>query len=83
MDVDLDVHADLSIPDRVELDDLEVVHLARRTIEYGYQGRVTAGHVCALDSALPEVAHQAIELIKEAQTQRRQPTRSVSAGPRR
>lgn len=67
MDVDLDVHADLSIPDRVELDDLEVVHLARRTIEYGYQGRVMAGHVCALDSALPEVAHQAIELIKEAQ----------------
>ena len=66
LDVDLDVHADLSIPDRVELHDLEVVHLARRTIEYGYQGRVTAGHVCALDSALPEVAQQAIELIKEA-----------------
>jgi len=67
MGVDLDVHADLSIPDRVELDDLEVVHLARRTIEYGYQGRVTAGHVCALDSALPEVARHAIELIKAAQ----------------
>jgi cytosine/creatinine deaminase len=67
MGVDLDVHADLSIPDRVDLDDLEVVHLARRTIEYGYQGRVTAGHVCALDSALPEVARQAIELIKDAQ----------------
>jgi cytosine/creatinine deaminase len=67
MGVDLDVHADLSIPDRVELDDLEVVHLARRTIEYGYEGRVTAGHVCALDSAVPEVAQQAIELIREAQ----------------
>lgn len=67
MGVDLDVHADLSIPDRVELDDLEVVHLARRTIEYGYQGRVTAGHACALDSAMPEVAAQAIELIADAQ----------------
>jgi cytosine/creatinine deaminase len=65
--VDLDAHADLSIPDRVELNDLEVVHLAQRTIEYGYQGRVTAGHVCALDSALPEVAQHAIGLIKEAQ----------------
>jgi cytosine/creatinine deaminase len=67
MGVDLDVHADLSLPDRVELDDLEVVHLARRTIEYGYQGRVTAGHVCALDSALPEVAQRAIELIRDAE----------------
>jgi cytosine deaminase len=66
LDVDLDIHADLGIPDQVELDDLEVVHIARRAIEYGYQGRVTAGHVCALDSALPEVAEQAIELIKEA-----------------
>lgn len=66
MDVDLDIHADLGIPNRVELDDLEVVQIARRAIEYGYQGRVTVGHVCALDSALPEVAEQAIELIKEA-----------------
>ena len=66
LDVDLDIHADLGLPDKVELADLEVVHIARRTIEYGYQGRVTVGHVCALDSALPEVAEQAIELMKEA-----------------
>lgn len=65
-DVDLDIHADLGIPERVELDDLEVVHAARRTIEYGYQGRVTAGHACALDSALPDVAAQAIEWIRLA-----------------
>jgi cytosine deaminase len=66
MDVDLDAHADLSIRHAVELEDLEVVYLARRAIEYGYQGRVTAGHVCALDSATPDVAQQAIELIKKA-----------------
>jgi len=66
LDVDVDIHADLKIPQQVELGDLEVVHAARRTIEYGYQGRVTAGHVCALDSALPDVAAQAIEWICKA-----------------
>ena len=67
MDVDLDIHADLGLPASVELEDLEVVHAARRTIEFGYQGRVTAGHVSALDSAMPEVAQQALELIHAAQ----------------
>ena len=67
MDVDLDVHADLGLPSSVGLEDLEVVHLARRVIERGYQGRVTAGHVCALDSATPAVAEEAIALIHEAQ----------------
>jgi len=66
LDVDLDIHADLGLPQTVELDDLEVVYVARRAIECGYQGRVTAGHVCALDSAMPDVAQQAIEVIKEA-----------------
>jgi cytosine deaminase len=64
--VDLDIHADLGIPRDVELDDLEIVHVARRTIELGYQGRVAAGHVCALGSASQDVAQKAIELIKEA-----------------
>jgi cytosine deaminase len=67
IDVDLDLHADLGIPPVVGLEDLEVVHTARRVIERGYQGRVTAGHVCALDSAPPEVAEEAIALIQEAQ----------------
>jgi len=66
LDVDLDIHADLGIPQQVELDDLEVVYIARRVIETGFQGRVAAGHVCALGSALPDMAQQAIELIKEA-----------------
>ena len=65
-DVDLDLHADLGIPEKISLDDLDVVHLARRTLECGYRGRVTAGHVCALDSAEPDVAEEAITLIREA-----------------
>lgn len=66
MNVDLDLHADLGIPASVDLDELEVVHAARRVIERGYQGRVSAGHVCALGSATPQVAEQAIALIREA-----------------
>lgn len=66
LDVDLDIHADLGIPQQVELDDLEVVYVARRASETGYQGRVAAGHVCALGSASPDIARQAIELIREA-----------------
>lgn len=66
LDRDLDIHADLGLKQEVALDDLELVHIARRTIEYGYQGRVTVGHACTLDSALPEVAAQAIALLREA-----------------
>jgi len=67
LDVDLDIHADLSIPEQVGFDDLEVVFTARRALEENYQGRVTAGHVCALDSALSEVAARVIDLMVEAQ----------------
>ncbi|MBK8986333.1 MAG: amidohydrolase family protein [Chloroflexi bacterium] len=66
LDRDLDIHADLSLKPDVTLDDLEVVHIARRTLDYGYQGRVTVGHACTLDSASPEVAAQAIALLQEA-----------------
>jgi cytosine/creatinine deaminase len=67
MNVDLDLHADLGLAEQVSLDDLEVVYAARRVIESGYQQRVTAGHVCTLDSAEPDVAEKAIELIQQAQ----------------
>jgi len=66
LDRDLDIHADLGLKPAVALDDLEVVHIARRTLEYGYQGRVTVGHACTLDSAAPEVAAPAIALLQEA-----------------
>lgn len=66
-DCDLDVHADLTIPDTISLDELEAVYLARQTIKYNYQGRVSAGHLCGLGSAEPEVADRAIDIIKEAE----------------
>jgi len=63
---DLDLHADLALPDEVGLEDLEVVMVARRALEGGLQGRVTVGHAAALDSALPEVQAEAVRLIHEA-----------------
>jgi cytosine deaminase len=66
LDVDLDIHADLGIPSTVTLDELETVYIARQTIERDYQGRVTVGHACTLSVATPDVAAEAITLIKEA-----------------
>jgi cytosine deaminase len=63
---DLDIHADLSLKPGADLEDLELVHIARRTIEYGYQGRVTVGHACTLDSVAPAVAAEAIDLLRQA-----------------
>ena len=64
--VDLDVHADLGLTHPRSVNDLEVVHLARKVIEHHYQGRVAAGHVSALGSTDPEIAKQAIDFIAEA-----------------
>lgn len=66
-DVDLDLHADLGLPEQVTLDELETVYAARRALEVGYVGRMTAGHVCALDSAEPATAEAAIEALRAAQ----------------
>ena len=66
LDVDLDIHADLGIPQTVTLDELETVYIAKQTIERGYEGRVTVGHACTLGVATPDVAAEAIGLIKEA-----------------
>lgn len=66
LDVDLDAHADLGLMENAGLTDLESVYLAQRAIETGYVGRVTAGHLCTLDSASPEVVDQAIEWIAQA-----------------
>lgn len=65
--VDLDMHADLSLPDMVEFEALDIVIMARRVIERSYQGRVIAAHLNALDSAAPDLQRQVIELVHEAQ----------------
>lgn len=65
-DVDIDIHIDYVIPENPTWENMDIVYLAQKTIEEGYQGRVTAGHVCALGSAEPDVAHRVIDLVKEA-----------------
>jgi cytosine deaminase len=66
LDIDLDIHADLGIPQTVTFDELETAYIAQKTIERGYQGRVTVGHACTLGVATPDVAAKAIALIQEA-----------------
>lgn len=65
-DIDLDVHGDLGLSSSIELDELESVYLAKKVIEHNYHGRVAVGHLCALDSAEPEVVEEAIHLIAKA-----------------
>lgn len=67
LDIDLDIHADLGIPQTTTFEDLETVFIAQQTIERGYQGRVTVGHACTLGVATPDVTSEAIALIKEAE----------------
>jgi len=64
--VDLDVHADLALLQVAEVDELDVVILARKILATGFQGRVCAGHVSALDSLPQSEAMQVIDLIREA-----------------
>jgi len=61
-DADVDMHVD-------ETDDpaartLEM--LARATIDSGWQGRVTAGHTCALAAYPDDYANKIIDLVREA-----------------
>lgn len=65
-DVDIDMHIDYVIPDTPTWENMELVYLAQKTIEEGYQGRVTAAHVCAISSADPKLAHEAIQLVRDA-----------------
>lgn len=61
-DADIDVHID-------ETDDPSsrtLQYLAVKTIREGYQGRVTAGHVCALTAYDDYYAAKVIQLVKEA-----------------
>lgn len=64
-DVPLDVHADMTeVPEQRAL---ELV--ARKTIDYGREGRVNAVHCCALASYPQDYADQVIDLLAEAQVQ--------------
>jgi len=64
--VDLDTHVDLGLPDICSYDQLESSYLAEKTIERGYQGRVTAGHLSSLGCLEPDEVAKALELFKAA-----------------
>jgi cytosine deaminase len=42
-------------------------YVAQKTIEHGYQGRVSAAHIVSLALVPDRVAHETIDLVKEAQ----------------
>jgi len=61
-DADIDMHVDET--DNPYWHSLEL--LADKTIEENYQGRVTAGHVCAMGSWDDRLAQRVIEKVKKA-----------------
>ncbi|MFQ5914754.1 MAG: amidohydrolase family protein [Nitrospinota bacterium] len=61
-DADIDMHVDET--DDPAIRSLEV--LAERTIAESYQGRVTAGHTCALAAYPDDYAEQVIRKVKQA-----------------
>jgi cytosine deaminase len=60
--VDLDIHVDYS-NNPVSF---ALPYVARKTIEYGFQGRVTVAHVVSLAAVPDRIALQTIEILKEA-----------------
>jgi len=62
-DADIDMHVDET--DDVGARTLEM--LAEQTIEHGWQGRVTAGHTCALAGYDEDYASAVIALVREAE----------------
>ncbi|MFP6688246.1 MAG: amidohydrolase family protein [Alphaproteobacteria bacterium] len=62
-DADIDMHVDES--DDVGARTLEM--LAEQTMEHGWQGRVTAGHTCALAGYPEDYANAVIALVREAE----------------
>jgi len=78
-DRDIDVHVDFDIgcdysrsvsthaDGRRYPDGLGAVYLAEKTIAEGFQGRVTASHLCGLDSIPPDLRHNVAGLLDRAQ----------------
>ena len=61
-DIDIDMHLDFGPAP----DDLDLLHVCRRTDEYGYGGRVAIGHVTKLSAAPPELFGKAARRLAEA-----------------
>ncbi len=61
-DKDIDLHQDFS--DSAE--NMSIEYVAQKTIEKGWQGRVSVGHLTSLGAATPERRDEIIRLLKEA-----------------
>lgn len=64
-DADIDMHADFS-DDTSDKRFAASEYIARKTIDTGYQGRVSLGHVTSLGSLDPDELKPVIELLKQA-----------------
>lgn len=60
---DIDLHQDFS--DSAE--NMSIEYVAEKTIEKGWQGRVSVGHLTSLGAATPERQKEIIRLLKEAE----------------
>lgn len=78
-DRDLDIHIDtwvgrnydyngrtVEVAGRQVPELMETVYLAKRTTAMGWQGRVTASHLCALSTLRPPLAEALIDILLEA-----------------
>lgn len=61
-DKDIDLHQDFSD----NADKISIDYVAKKTIEMGWQGRVSVGHLTSLAALEPERRNEIIQLIKEA-----------------
>ena len=61
-DRDLDLHQDFSD----DMNGMSIEYLARKTIENGWQGRVSCGHVTSLGAVPPDRLGELIPLIRDA-----------------
>lgn len=61
-DIDIDMHLDFG----ADPEDLDLLHVCKRTEEYGYGGRVAIGHVTKLSAAPPALFDQAARRLADA-----------------
>lgn len=62
---DIDIHADFA-DDASDQRFAAAAYIARKTIDTGYQGRVTLGHVTSLAALVPDQAAEVIALLSDA-----------------
>ena len=61
-DKDLDIHQDFAD----NADSMSIEYLARKTMEYGYEGRVSVGHLTALGAAEPAKLAEITTMLRDA-----------------